>query len=51
MEFAVTILIVVLTLFAICLYALYNILTKYEEIEDELNKTDELLLSIYNDLD
>jgi hypothetical protein len=51
MEFIVTILIVVLVLFALCLYALYNILIKYEEIEDELEKTDDLLISLYNDLD
>lgn len=50
MEFLVTIIIIILILFAVSLYALYNILVKYEEIEDELGETDGLLLSLYNDL-
>ena len=51
MEFLVTIMVIVIILFAICLYALFNILVKYEEIEDELDKTDDLIISLYNDLD
>tara|TARA_B100001093_G_C26732523_1_gene972895 strand:+ start:270 stop:569 length:300 start_codon:yes stop_codon:yes gene_type:complete len=51
MEYIVTILVILLVLFALCLYALYNILTKYEEIEDELDKTDDLIISLYKDLD
>jgi len=35
MEFLVTIMVIVIILFAICLYALYNILVKYEESDDE----------------
>lgn len=51
MELLVTIVVIILILFGVSLYCLYNILTKYEQIEDELDKTDDLILNIYKDLE